>query len=143
MKYPFKAKATFYLNMFIPVSNFLFGVTHSQWVGMGEPLPKAVASQWSKWCNGVGYVATDFGSEIKEHLYDELNFPSMWLYATDDVIANYENVKEMADVFSKSKVEFSALDPKALGKKQIGHMGFFSSKNKDLWPRALDWLADR
>ncbi len=141
MTYPFKFNAFFYLNIFIPISNLLFGQTNSQWVGMGEPLPKLVAQQWQKWCNGKGYVATDFGKEIKQHLYDDLNFPSLWLYATDDGIAKHENVKDMARIYSKSKVEIVALKPKELGYQQLGHMGFFSSKNKELWKHAIDWLG--
>lgn len=141
MKIPFKWTASFYLNIFISVNNLLFGKTNSQWVGMGEPLPKAVANQWKKWCNAEGYVATDFGKEIKHHHFDELTFPSKWLYATDDGIANRENVKDMTRIYAKSTIETLELDPTALGKKSLGHMGFFSSKNKELWSEALEWLA--
>ncbi len=140
MTYPFKLTALFFMNVFIPLSNFLFGKSNSHWVAMGEPLPKLVAKQWRKWCNGKGYVATDFDKEIKSHLYDELTFPSMWLYAKDDAIANITNVKEMAGVYSQSKAEIVVIDPNELESKQIGHMGFFSSKNKELWKYALKWL---
>ncbi len=142
MKYPFKLSALFFLNVFIPFSNFLFGKANSQWVGMGEPLPKLVAKQWTKWCNGKGYVETSFDKEIKKHTYDQLKFPSMWLYAEDDGIANYENVKDMARIYSKSEVTIVSLDPKELEKKALGHMGFFSSKNKELWNYALKWLEE-
>lgn len=140
MAYPFKLSAAFYLNVFIPISNFFFGKTNSQWVGMGEPLPKKVGKQWKKWCNGKGYVATDFGKEIKDHYYDKLEIPSLWLHAIDDGIANYKNVEEMTHVYSNSDVEIITLDPKELGEKSIGHMSFFSSKNKELWKYAINWL---
>ncbi len=140
MTYPFKFSAIFFLNIFIPISNLLFGKTNSQWVGMGEPLPKKVAAQWTKWCNGAGYVETDFGKEIKIHHYDQLTFPSMWLHADDDGIANLENVKDMMRIFPNSKAEIKTLTPKNLGYKEIGHMKFFSSKYKELWKHALNWL---
>ncbi|PWJ43014.1 alpha/beta hydrolase family protein [Sediminitomix flava] len=140
MEYPFKFSALFFLNFFIPFSNLFFGKTNSQWVGMGEPLPKKVASQWSKWCNSKGYVEADFGKEIKNHHYNTLSRPSMWLYATDDGIANHKNVNDMVRVFPKSETEIVALHPKELGIKTLGHMSFFSSKNKNLWKYALDWL---
>ncbi len=140
MTYPFKLTALFFLNFFIPISNFLFRRTNSQWVGMGEPLPKLVAKQWKKWCNGKGYVETDFGDEINDHFYDQLEFPSMWLHAKDDGIANYKNVKDMTRVYTRSKIEIMSIDPKELGLTQLGHMGFFSSKNKNLWKFTLDWL---
>jgi len=140
MEYPFRFSALFFMNFYIPISNALLGKTNSQWVGMGEPLPKALAAQWSKWCNGEGYVATDFGEEIKEHFYDEITYPSLWLHATDDGIANYETVSEMADVFPNSPQEIISLDPKELGYDSLGHMGFFSSKKKELWKYAVEWL---
>jgi len=139
-KYPFKAMGTFYLNYFIPVSNFLFGHTKSQWVGMGEPLPKLVAAQWSKWCNSTGYLKEDLDIIIKNHLYDELNFKSMWLHASDDDIANLVNVKDMVRVYSKIESEIITLVPSDYGFKDIGHMKFFSSKRKVLWDMALEWF---
>ena len=141
MPYPFKITAIFYLNIFIPISNLFFGQTNSQWVGMGEPLPKKVASQWKKWCNGKGYVENDFGKDIKAHLYYQVKFPSIWLHATDDGIANDENVKDMMRIFPNSKAQIIALNPSKLGYAQIGHMKFFSSKKKELWKYALNWLA--
>lgn len=140
MKYPFKISASFFLNVFIPINNLLFGKTNSQWVGMGEPLPKNVGKQWTKWCNGSGYVKVDFNKAIQEHSYNALTFPSLWMHATDDGIANYQNVKEMADVYLNSDVEILTFNPKELGYKDIGHMKFFSSKRKDLWKHALTFL---
>ena len=142
MKYPFKLKAAFFLNVFIPVNNLVFGYTNSQWVGMGERLPKKVASQWSRWCNGSGYVATDFGKAVQEHLYDELSFPSLWLHASDDGIAIHENVKDMVRIYTQSPSEIITLDPNEWGYNDIGHMKFFSSRRKGLWKYAIDWLEE-
>ena len=139
-RYPFKIKSYLFLNILIPISNVLFGHMKSQWVGMGEPLPKGVAAQWRKWCNGSGYVAVDLGKTIHEHYYHKLEIPSIWFWATDDDIANLDNVKDMIRVYSKMPAEIVALDPKKLGFKDIGHMKFFSSRRKSLWTNALDWL---
>lgn len=136
----FKFQATFFLNMFIPINNLLFGHTKSQWVGMGEPLPKQVAKEWSKWCNGKGYVAVDFNQNIQKHLYNDITAPSMWVHATDDGIANIKNVEDMIRIYPNSKVEIKTLVPADNGFKDIGHMKFFSSKYSQLWQIALDWL---
>lgn len=140
MTYPFKLSASFFLNVFIPINNLLFGQTNSQWVGMGEPLPKRVAYQWKKWCNGKGYVETDFGKAIHRHLYDQLQFPSIWTYAKDDGIANHKNVQDMARIYSQSKVQIVSIEFEKFGINQLGHMGFFRSKNQQLWKYALNWL---
>ena len=143
MTYPFKFSATFFLNFFIPMSNLFFGLTNSHWVGMGEPLPKKVAAQWRRWCNGQGYVKTDFGHPaiIEKHYYEELSLPSMWVHATDDGIANLANVKDMISVHPNIRSEIVTLEPAVLGYKELGHMKFFSSKKKELWGYALDWLG--
>lgn len=140
MRFPFNLKAHFFLNMFIPVNNLLFGYSNSQWLGMGEPLPKTVGKQWGTWCSGSGYVKVELGKTIHQHHYDDLQIPSLWLHATDDDIANYENVKDMVRVYSKIQSEIITLNPKECGYKEIGHMKFFSSKYKELWKYALDWL---
>jgi len=140
MTYPFKWQALFFMNCFIPLSNLLFGYTKSHWIGMGEPLPKEVAKQWRKWCNGEGYVQVALGETIKEHLYDELEMPSQWLYAVDDGIANHANVEDMIRVYSKIEATIVTLQPQTFGFDEIGHMKFFSSKKKVLWTYALDWL---
>lgn len=143
MSFTHKFKAHYFMNVFIPMTNLFFGHTKSQWVGMGEPLPKNVSKQWQKWCNGQGYVKTAFGKTVFEHKYDELDMPSLWLNATDDDIAINENVSDMISVFSKAKhhAQTQTLAPKDYGFNDIGHMKFFSSKRQSLWPMATEWLA--
>lgn len=139
-KYPFKLKSYFWLNLYIPISNLIFGHTKSQWVGMGEPLPKNVGKEWTKWCNGKGYVKVDLDTKIKNHLYYDINLNSIWVHAKDDEIANYKNVKDMIRVYTKIDSKILTLSPKEYGFKDIGHMKFFSKKRKELWNIAIDWL---
>ena len=136
----FKLQAHFFMNMLIPLSNLVFGHTKSQWFGMGEPLPKKVAAEWRWWCNHAGYTETAFGKTIHQHLYHELDTPMLWLYASDDGIANSTNVDDMIRVFSNSQSQKRLLKPQDFQLKEIGHMGFFKAKNKVLWPIALAWL---
>ena len=140
MSWAFRPKAYFFMNIFIPVCNKLLGHTKSQWVGMGEPLPRNVAAQWSKWCNGRGYVEMEFGHKIKDHFYDKIAIDSIWYYATDDQIACLENVKDMTRVYSKARCKIAKLHPPTHEINQIGHMKFFSKRNHFLWQLVLDWL---
>lgn len=138
--YPFRLKSSFWLNFYIPVSNLIFGHTKSNWVGMGEPLPKYVGKQWSKWCNGKGYIQVDLDTTIKEHLYHELSLRSLWVHAQDDEIANYETVKDMIRVYPKIQSEILTIHPKDYGFNDLGHMKYFSTKRSKLWNIATDWL---
>jgi len=133
-------KAHFFMNLFIPLSNLFFGHTKSQWLGMGEPLPKAAAQQWREWCNSEGYVKASFGKTVHSHLYDDLSIPSMWVNAIDDEIANNANVADMLSVFTKSNPETLTLSSADYDLEEIGHMKFFSRKSQILWIHALNWL---
>lgn len=140
MKAVYRLKAKFFLNMLLPMSAWVFGVGRSDWVGMGEPLPRLVAQQWRDWCNASGYVASAFGKTVTEHYYDKLNMPALWLYASDDDIATTHNVQEMATVFSNMDKRIQMLKPNDFGLSEIGHMKFFSRKSTGLWVLATQWL---
>ena len=140
MRKSYLLKAHFFMNLYIPFSNLLFGHTKSQWVGMGEPLPREVAKQWQQWCNGTGYVQTAFGNEVDEHFYNEITIPSKWLLATDDDIANILNVHDMISVFPKMKAEIEELNPDTYQVDEIGHMKFFSRKCSHLWTKVSEYL---
>lgn len=139
----FGLQASCFLNVFIPVNNQIFGYSNTQWLGMGGPLPYHVGRQWKEWCNAEGYVKTAFGREVHEHWYDQVSCPSIWLYATDDGIANQANVQDMISVHSTSfqdNAKIVALRPSDYHLNEIGHMRFFSSQSKDLWEIALEWF---
>lgn len=140
MSIPFRYQARFFMDLYIPISNKLFGYTKSELIGMGEPLPSQVARDWRTWCNGQGYVETEFGNRIKEHWFYEINCPSLWMNASDDGIANNENVDDMTRVFKKMPIKRIELDPTTEGLKEIGHMKFFSKRSEKLWPYLTDWL---
>ncbi len=140
MPLSYAVKAHFFMNFFIPLSNTLFGHTKSQWLGMGEPLPKGVAQQWRAWCNSEGYVKASFGKTVHTHLYDDLSTPSMWVNAVDDDIAIDKNVEDMLNVFSKMTAETLTLSADDYALDEIGHMKFFSRQSQALWTHALNWL---
>ncbi len=140
--YPYKISGSFFLRVFLPMSAFFMGQANNQWVGMGEPLPGNVARQWSRWCTGPGYVANDFGTTIDTHFYDKIDIPSKWVHATDDPIANLDNVKDMIRVYSQIRAEVHTIDPKEFDYPNLGHMQFFSSKRKKLWKLVLDWMEE-
>jgi len=140
MPFPYVLVARFFMQVFMPLSNLILGYAKNDLVGMGEPLPKKVSQDWTDWCAGQGYVKTAFGKTIQNHLYDELDFPSKWIIALDDAIANEKTLDDMLSVFKKLPAEKQVLVPSEYGKKDIGHMKFFSRKNKDLWGLATNWL---
>lgn len=144
MRMSYRLKAKFFMDIFIPLNNLILGYTASDKVGMGAPLPKNVARQWSEWCNGAGYIKTAFGKSIHTHFYNDIAMKALWLGFSDDDIANSENMDDMIRVFSQMPVEKRFFDPKEFGLDSIGHMLYFSrrtnKKAPELWQMAVDWL---
>ncbi len=108
--------------------------------GLGEPLPKKVAQQWSEWCIGKGYVKVHLDKTGHKYNFENITMPSLWVHTTDDNIANFNNVKEMIDVYPNIQSKIITINPKEYGFTQIGHMSFFSKKKSKLWHLALDWI---
>ena len=140
MKGFFSLQAQFFMNVYIPLNNRVFGLTRTDWVGMGEPLPRHVAQQWATWCKGRGYAETAFGKTIQMHNYDAIKCPSLWVTAVDDDIACSLNVDDMIRVYSRMPAQRIDLQAVDYGFKEIGHMNFFRRAYSVLWPLALDWL---
>ncbi len=143
MAMPYRAKAMYFMDVFIPLSNLAFGFTKTSRIGMGEDLPKQVAKQWRDWCNGAGYIKTAFGNTVRTHYYNDVTLPAMWVNSSDDDIANNANVADMIRVFPNMQAITKTLQPHEYGLKHIGHMKFFSRQNHVLWQLAVDWLSDR
>lgn len=140
MEPQYRLKAHFFLNVFLPLTSRVLGAGRSDWVGMGEPLPRNVARQWGEWCSGSGYVEVELARDpaLADHLYDAVTMPSLWLYASDDDIANAANVADMIRVHTQLPHAVQEVRPADFGGAPIGHMGFF--RRPDLWPLAVDWL---
>ena len=129
------------MKIFIPLSNLIFGYTKLELVKMGASIPKGVGKQWSNWCSSIGYVKASIDKEIQKHYFDKLNHDILWLYATDDTIANLKNVESMVQLHSNNFNAIKEMVPKDHEMKSIGHMGFFKKRNSKLWNETLIWLA--
>ena len=138
----YKYQAQFYMNVFIPLTNALFGRTQSHWMGMGEPLPKGVGAQWRRWCNGQGYAKTEFGSHIQQHYYDQLTQPALWIRAVDDQISPQINVEDILTVYENLKVTRKIIEPAQHGLGHLGHMRFFSKHGLPFWPEIVNWIVE-
>ena len=137
----YKYQAQFYMNVFIPLTNALFGRTQSHWMGMGEPLPKGVGAQWRRWCNGQGDAKTEFGSHIQQQFYDQLTQPALWIRAVDDQISPQINMEDILTVYENLKVTRKIIKPAEHGLTHLGHMRFFSKHGLPFWPDIVNWLV--
>lgn len=121
-------------HVIFPVSSLVKGYGATQFIGMGENLPKGVAKQWAEFCSAGGYVTSAIGKTIHKHYHDDIRTPITSIHATDDEIATEANVKDLLRTFPNTKTHYITLKPADYGHKAIGHMLMFKPKYQNLWP---------
>jgi len=82
-----KLLAPLMFNVIFPVSSLFKGYGATQFIGMGENLPKNVAKQWAEFCSKPGYVMNAIGKSIYNDYHQEINCPITSIWASDDEIA--------------------------------------------------------
>lgn len=128
-----KLLAPVMFNIIFPISSYFKGYGATQFIGMGENLPKNVAKQWAEFCSKPGYVTNAIGKSIFEDHHQEIQCPITSFWATDDEIATQENVKDLLRLYPNAATKFIELNPKQHGYKQIGHMLMFKKSHQKLW----------
>lgn len=129
-----KVLAPLMFNVIFPVSSFVKGYGATQFIGMGENLPKNVAKQWAEFCSKPGYVMNAIGKTIFEDYHQQIQCPITSFWATDDEIATHSNVKDLLRLYPNAQTKLIELNPQQLGYKQIGHMLMFKKSHQKIWP---------
>ncbi|MGN5764037.1 alpha/beta fold hydrolase [Acinetobacter calcoaceticus] len=129
-----KVLAPLMFNVIFPVSSFVKGYGATQFIGMGENLPKNVAKQWAEFCSKPGYVMNAIGKSIFEDYHQQIQCPITSFWATDDEIATHSNVKDLLRLYPNAETKLIELNPQQLGYKQIGHMLMFKKSHQKIWP---------
>ncbi|EXB27430.1 dienelactone hydrolase family protein [Acinetobacter baumannii 1437282] len=129
-----KVLAPLMFNVIFPVSSYVKGYGATQFIGMGENLPKNVAKQWAEFCSKPGYVMNAIGKTIFEDYHQQIQCPITSFWATDDEIATHSNVKDLLRLYPNAQTKLIELNPQQLGYKQIGHMLMFKKSHQKIWP---------
>ncbi|MGJ8757756.1 alpha/beta hydrolase family protein [Acinetobacter sp. HC8-3S] len=136
-----KYLAPLMFNVIFPISSFIKGYGATQFIGMGENLPKNVAKQWAEFCSKPGYVMNAIGKTIFDDYHQEIQIPITSFWATDDEIATETNVQDLLRLYPNAQTKFIELNPQKHGYKQIGHMAMFKKSHHKLWPLLEKELA--
>lgn len=129
-----KVLAPVMFNVIFPVSSYVKGYGATQFIGMGENLPKNVAKQWAEFCSKPGYVMNAIGKTIFEDYHQQIQCPITSFWATDDEIATHSNVKDLLRLYPNAQTKLIELNPQQLGYKRIGHMLMFKKSHQKIWP---------
>lgn len=129
-----KVLAPVMFNIIFPVSSLVKGYGATQFIGMGENLPKNVAKQWAEFCSKPGYVMNAIGKTIFEDYHQQIQCPITSFWATDDEIATHSNIKDLLRLYPNAQTKLIELNPQQLGYKRIGHMLMFKKSHQKIWP---------
>ncbi|WP_414659172.1 alpha/beta fold hydrolase [Acinetobacter courvalinii] len=129
-----KVLAPVMFNVIFPVSSYVKGYGATQFIGMGENLPKNVAKQWAEFCSKSGYVMNAIGKTIFEDYHQQIQCPITSFWATDDEIATHSNVQDLLRLYPNAQTKLIELNPQQLGYKRIGHMLMFKKSHQKIWP---------
>ena len=142
-----RAKVWAIFNVVTPVSIRVLRRVPIEKIGMGRNIPAGVTRQWGRW------------TSLREYFFDDENFPTRGTQLTtrfalfnapvlsqiftDDLWATRRAANVLVDKLVNAPVERRDIQPESIGADAIGHMGFFRSANRDLWPAVADWLRER
>ncbi|MCQ9350157.1 alpha/beta fold hydrolase [Corynebacterium sp. 5QC2CO] len=135
-----RAKVWTIFNIVTPVCSRLMGYVPIDSLGIGKIIPLGVMTQWSKWSRKKQYFFDDPEFNLAER-FGKATGPLLSVVFTDDLWAN----RRAVDVLTDRAVQYDVVkrDIEAgEGTKNgpIGHMGFYRSKNRALWPEVAAWV---
>ncbi len=121
----------------VPISNWFLGYFPAHHFGLGESLPKGVASDWktlilNKKSTGRLYekVEFDYSAKLKQE--------TLIISAEDDPWVTLKGMNSlMTNIYPNLKRTFREIKLAESPKREIGHINFFRSFNKDLWKIVL------
>ena len=134
MRKSFQLKARFALLYFLPLAIRFMGYAPTSLLGLGENLPSQVALQWGQWCNAGGYATNAKFARPEDDFHSAIHIPMTFFYATDDDIANGITVEDLARTFPNAIKTKIKIEPAKIGLKSIGHLDWFRSANRAVWP---------
>ena len=138
-----KVRAWLFVTIVFPLLTRVMGYLPFSKMSSGEDLPKGVALEWSKWCRNKGYLMGDKTLEAVKN-FGGFRAPILAFSASDDVWGSERSVNVMMGNYTGTQVERRHLEPKALGLKKIGHVGYFSPQAKEsVWAEVVEWLGER
>ena len=93
-----KVLAPVMFNLIFPISSLVKGYGATQFIGMGENLPKKLLN------NGEGFVAVPIcknaiGKTIFHDFHSDIQCPITAIWADDDEIATKRNVQELLSLY--------------------------------------------
>lgn len=135
-----RAKVWTIFNVVTPVCAKLMGYVPVEALGVGKSIPLGVMLQWRRWAGQKQYFFDDPEFDLAER-FGKAEGPVLSVAMGDDLWAHRGAVNILTDKLGRADVlkkDIEAGEGTANG--PVGHMGFYRSKHRDLWPGVAEWL---
>jgi len=104
----------------------------------GVDLPAGVARDWSLWARYTNYL---MGHEPQaEARLRRFRAPVLAYSFTDDDVAPEPAVQHLLSTLGTKRPKHRRVDPNAIGRLAIGHLGFFRPELAAFWPEVLSFV---
>lgn len=138
---PYRYFASIMFNVYTPLAIALFGYVRLKALGVGEDLPKYIATEWIAWCNHKNYFFDFIGRTLHNTHYDKIEIPIYAYIIEDDPIANIKSVADLLKGYKNAKISTEIIKVADYQVKKIGHLGLFSRRFKEnLWHKPIKEL---
>ncbi|MEK0372687.1 alpha/beta fold hydrolase [Corynebacterium mastitidis] len=140
-----RLKVGFVFTVFTPLTSRLLGYVPVDKIGMGKAVPAGIMLQWRHWTRRPGYFFDDPSFPDQSipltRRFAKVTAPVLSIVLSDDPWATRQASDVLLDRLTSAEVEKRDITPASIGAKEIGHMGFFRSKNKALWEELYEWVV--
>lgn len=126
-----------------PIMIFFFGYGRMRLIGWGENLPKQMLLQWRTWCLSCNYFQSCIEQTISTDKFYDFTSPILFLYLSDDFIANDISARRMINFFPNAPRAIYKLDVADYTNERVGHIGIFRKKfEASLWPVLTEIISN-
>lgn len=137
MRSPYRYKVALLWHVLIPGLTHTLGQFPSKALNLGELIPAGAALQWARWGRRKDYFAKDV-QDFEG--FKRFALPWLALRASDDDVATSINAQGFYACYPNAQIEERVLVPADLGLKALGHVAFFSRKNRAAWSIIPQWF---
>lgn len=115
----------------VPMSIAMTGYFPGRRLRLVGDVPPEVARQWRTWCLHPDYL---FGVVPgAREAAAEVALPVRALSFTDDELLSKDSMRALVEAYPASDVDWTHYSPEQLGRRRIGHHGFFRDSAEPLW----------
>lgn len=138
-----RAKVWAIFNVVTPVCARLMGYVPVDKLGVGKTIPLGVMLQWRRWASQGQYFFEDPEFDLAER-FAKAEGPVLSVVMNDDLWVHRGAVDILTDRLDRADVVKRDIEEgEGAANGPVGHMGFYRSKHKDLWPEVAEWLEQR